>query len=336
MHSPLRSVVRPLHHGTDPDLTADTVVSGVTLDIAGHEGSSSSLAPPSASPMNVERSAGMGVGMGMGMGRMGRGPAAQQRLQQRFLGGEHRAKAPALGEIDDMMEKAKRAAHHIYILDHAKACNGGCDMASCAGAKRLLEHIKTCTEPPMGCNPNCSQAKRLMRHRATCQQQAAISRPCGSTTAPICLVCSLVARASVHPHPLPASAADVKPSAGLAHRPRGASNEDSRRAMPKRKACESGKAVSSLAATAPVLPSSQSAPGPLSSLPTAVAAPPASAGVQSEGARDSDGFLLPAPVHRVRSVSWGGYDRRTPQRRPRFDSIPEDPQAEESEGGTEE
>lgn len=95
------------------------------------------------------------------------------------------AQSRELGQLDELVSKAKRAAQEIRLLKHAEMCRESelCGVSSCGPAKVLLQHIRGCNNP--NCKPSCLQSKRLLQHFSSC---GAVKNP----RRQLCLVCGIV------------------------------------------------------------------------------------------------------------------------------------------------
>jgi TAZ zinc finger len=231
----------PLHHGTEPDLHCHahtTVLLDVspTLPSPLRLGKSTkgliklaaanrSMCPPvrmPAAPVSKPTStdaAGGGnnsnsdsgsltaVTAVASVGTANSAPASTAGASAMAVHAQHRSSATS--SIDDIMDRAKKAAQHIWLLQHAAVCDGAnCELKTCPPAKLLLQHMACCCS--VRCKPACMQARKLLHHYSSCtatngaattaasanaKSSSSISGSAGSKgKGRLCLVCSLVAR----------------------------------------------------------------------------------------------------------------------------------------------
>ncbi|CAM9424159.1 unnamed protein product [Scytosiphon promiscuus] len=228
-------------------------------------------------------------------------------------------------DIKEMVCKARKAAHNIRLLLHAKRCDGGhCREQGCESARQLVKHMRGChlTRETQCKNAHCVQAKKMLRHYANCGRMRVVGGR-------YCLVCSFVARSAtsnsnVMAAPVPSSSPGVPPLAssqqqqrrqplgylGPGAPPAGCGSSLQQQGSSKR--AEKGEADVGV-------PS-----------PVAISRCRRGGGFAQQQQQQQQRMAVPKdgnffrPLPRMRRGSWGGYDRMRYLRRARFDSIPEE------------
>jgi TAZ zinc finger len=229
----------PLHHGTEPDLHCHAHTT-VLLDVSPTlpsplklgkstkgliklAAANRSMCPPvrmPAAPVNKPASTDTASGGNnsdsdsptavtavASVGTANSAPASTAGASAMAAHAQHRSSATS--SIDDIMDRAKKAAQHIWLLQHAAVCDGAnCELKTCPPAKLLLQHMASCCS--VRCKPACMQARKLLHHYSSCtatngaaataasanaNSSSSISGSAGSKgKGRLCLVCSLVAR----------------------------------------------------------------------------------------------------------------------------------------------
>jgi TAZ zinc finger len=226
----------PLHHGTEPDLHCHAHTT-VLLDVSPTLPSALKLgkstkgliklaaanrsmcppvrmpAPPVSKPTSTDAAGGGNnsdspAAAAVAVGTANSAPASTAGASAMAAHAQHRSSATS--SIDDIMDRAKKAAQHIWLLQHAAVCDGAnCELRTCPPAKLLLQHMASCCS--VRCKPACMQARKLLHHYSSCTATngaaaTAVNANSGSGSSAssgsagskgkgrLCLVCSLVAR----------------------------------------------------------------------------------------------------------------------------------------------
>jgi TAZ zinc finger len=232
----------PLHHGTEPDLHCQAHTT-VLLDVSPSLPSSLKLgkstkgliklaaanrsmcppvrmpAPPASKPASTDAAGGNSNANAAAAAAGAANSAPASTAGASAMAGHAQHRSSATSSIDDIMDRAKKAAQHIWLLHHAAVCDGAiCELKTCPPAKLLLQHMASCCS--VRCKPACMQARKLLHHYSSCtatngaahtaiaanvananasSSSSGSSSSGASTTSSkgkgrLCLVCSLVAR----------------------------------------------------------------------------------------------------------------------------------------------
>jgi hypothetical protein len=99
---------------------------------------------------------------------------------------------PLSTEINEKLEKARKAGKYLKLIVHCQRCNGNCNTLICKSTRLLLNHCAPCQQRDKCPIKGCFQTKKLLCHMIACrfERQSALK---SGVEPKECLICSAAA-----------------------------------------------------------------------------------------------------------------------------------------------
>ena len=122
--------------------------------------------------------------------------------------------SPTVNEMEIIVNRSKKAASYLRLLNHCRFCQGSCQEKECIDTFRLMKHVALCDSQSHCLVQGCQTTKKLLQHVAECSARSKAPGMDGQNNA--CLVCTLAASSELcFSYSSPPSSSKVSPRTSM-------------------------------------------------------------------------------------------------------------------------